>query len=127
MELTGATSIPGALTKGDIDLHLRVPTECFTEALDLLRAAYPVSSPGSWAQTLAVFGIPGPRPTGLAATPTGSEHDKRFVVSWREIGRRPELLAEYNRVKRGAWGGDDYEERKSAFFSSVITRCRNEL
>lgn len=96
-----------------------MPVDRFPEALRLLRSAYPVGSPHSWGETLAVFDIPRPRPTGLAVTPVGSEHDVRFVSTWREIRRRPELLKEYNGMKRTAWGTDIYEERKSAFFSSV--------
>jgi uncharacterized protein len=119
LELTGATSVPGALTKGDIDLHLRVPADRFEDTVALLRARYPVGSPDAWAPTLAVLDLPGPRPTGLAVTPRGSEHDVRFVSTWAEIRRRPELLAEYNRRKRDAADAADYEARKSEFFTAV--------
>ncbi|SOC53762.1 GrpB family protein [Ornithinimicrobium cerasi] len=119
LELTGATSLPGALTRGDVDLHLRVPADLFDETVGLLRTAYPVASPTAWAATLAVFGIPGTLPTGLAVTPVGSEHDVRFVTGWRELRNRPELLEEYNRLKREASDEADYEERKSAFFTAL--------
>ena len=119
LELTGATSVPGALTKGDVDLHLRVPPDHFEETVRRLRTAYPVGSPSAWATTLAVFDLPGDRPTGLAVTPCGSEHDVRFVTCWAEIRRRPDLLAEYNDLKRTASDEADYEERKSAFFTAV--------
>src|SRR4051794_36970196 len=38
--LTGGASVPGALTKGDIDLHLRVPAASFDSAVDRLRTEY---------------------------------------------------------------------------------------
>lgn len=119
VELTGASGIPGALTKGDVDLHLRVPPHRFSDTVRLLRSAYPVASRQSWGETLAVFDIPRDRATGLAVTPVGSEHDVRFVSTWREIRRRPELLREYNQLKESAWRTKSYEDRKSAFFSSV--------
>ena len=124
LELTGASSVPGALTKGDVDLHLRVPPDLFEETVRRLRTAYPVGSPSAWATTLAVFDLPGDRPTGLAVTPRGSEHDVRFVTCWAEIRRRPDLLAEYNDLKRTAADEADYEERKSSFFTAVTRSSR---
>jgi uncharacterized protein len=118
--LTGGASVPGALTKGDIDLHLRVQPGAFSEVIARLRAAYPVGSPQSWAATLAVFDVPAPRPTGLAVTPVGSEHDRRFCLTWQALRRDPALLARYNELKSATVGTDDYEHRKSAFFSAIV-------
>jgi GrpB-like predicted nucleotidyltransferase (UPF0157 family) len=117
--LTGATSVPGALTKGDIDLHLRVPPDDYPRAVATLSAAFPVGSPHSWAATLAVFDVPGPRPTGLAVTPVGSEHDERFCRTWQALRGDPDLLAAYNAMKAAGAGTPGYEEAKSAFFTSV--------
>jgi GrpB-like predicted nucleotidyltransferase (UPF0157 family) len=117
--LTGAASVPGALTKGDIDLHLRVPQECFDAVVARLRQVYPVASPHAWAATLAVYEVPGPRPTGLAVTPLDSEHDRRFVNAWRSLRHSPALLGEYNALKSAAAGTADYERRKSDFFTRI--------
>ena len=117
--LTGAASIPGALTRGDVDLHLRVAPADFEAAVDRLSRVYEVGSPQAWAATLAVFDLPRARPTGLAVTPVGSEHDLRFATTWRALRRRPELLQAYNAMKRGSIGGDGYDEAKSAFFTSI--------
>jgi len=116
--LTGGTSVPGALTEGDIDLHLRVDAESFHAVVDRLREVFPVGSPHSWADTLAVFDVPGPRPTGLAVTPRHSEHDERFSRTWQALRQSAHLLAEYNAIKATA-GTGDYEQRKSEFFSRV--------
>ena len=117
--LTGATSVAGALTKGDIDLHLRVETGHYTATVALLGDTYRAASVHAWADTLAVFDVPGPRPTGLAVTPVGSVHDQRFRLTWRALRRDPRLLAEYNALKRAAYGTTEYEERKSAFFTAI--------
>jgi GrpB-like predicted nucleotidyltransferase (UPF0157 family) len=120
LELTGGTSVPGALTKGDIDLHLRVEPDAFSAVVARLKRAYPVASAQSWAPTLAVFDVPGRRPTGLAVTPVGSEHDQRFLLTWQALREDPALLAEYNALKTATVDTDDYEHRKSAFFTIVV-------
>ena len=117
--LTGAASVAGALTKGDIDLHLRVAPGAFDDVVALLKEVYLVGSVHSWATTLAVFDVPGPRPTGLAVTPVGSEHDERFRRTWRALRTDPELLARYNALKSSTVGTSDYEQQKSDFFSSI--------
>jgi GrpB-like predicted nucleotidyltransferase (UPF0157 family) len=120
--LTGGTSLPGALTKGDVDLHLRVPQGSFDAVVARLRRVYPVASPHAWAATLAVFDVPGPRPTGLAVTPLHSEHDQRFLETWRALRHSPALLAEYNALKTAATGPGDYERSKAEFFARVSSR-----
>ena len=120
--LTGASSVVGALTKGDVDLHLRVEAGDFTAAVALLEETYRATSLDAWADTLAVFEIPRPRPTGLAVTPVDSAHDQRFRATWRALRRDPGLLAEYNALKRTAYGTAEYEELKSAFFTAIVER-----
>ena len=119
LELTGGASVPGALTKGDIDLHLRVEPDAFSPVVIRLRAAYPVAGADSWAPTLAVFDVPAPRATGLAVTPTGSEHDQRFRLTWQALRSDPALLDEYNALKTATVNTADYEHRKSAFFTRL--------
>lgn len=118
LEWTGASSLPGILTKGDVDLHLRVPPELFAATVEQLKELLPIAVPSAWAATLAVFDVPDQElPTGLAATPVGSEHDVRFTESWRRIAAAPELRQRYNELKRRP----DHEDAKSAFFSEVVT------
>jgi GrpB-like predicted nucleotidyltransferase (UPF0157 family) len=121
LELTGAASLPGVLTKGDIDLHLRVPEGTFTQVVERLGTAYSPTNIEIWAPTLAVFEIPGGRPAGLAVTPVGTEHDRRFTAAWRRLAQNRALLEEYNELKRTAFGDPAYEDRKSAFFTRITT------
>lgn len=120
--LTGGLSVPGALTKGDIDLHLRVQPHDFEEVVARLRRVLPVASPQAWAATLAVFDVPGPRPTGLAVTPVDSEHDTRFRLTWEALRADALLLGHYNTLKSQSVDPADYEERKSRFFTDVSAR-----
>jgi hypothetical protein len=123
LRLVGGSSVPGALTVGDVDLHLRVEAAAFAAAVARLREGYAVVHPEIWAPTLATFAVPATVPAGLAVTPIGSEHDLRFTRTWALLAADADLLAEHNAVKRGgsASGGDDeYERRKSAFFDRVV-------
>jgi hypothetical protein len=118
LEWTGASSVPRTLTRGDVDLHLRVPPESFAATVATLKDRFPIGSPHAWADTLAVFDLPGePLPTGLAVTPVGSEHDRRFTRAWARIAADPDLHRRYNDLKRLAT--DDYESRKAAFFNDL--------
>ena len=121
LELTGASSLPGALTKGDVDLHLRVAPSEFEAAVAALGRVYQPGSQGAWARTLAVFDVGPPvlRPTGIAVTPVGSVHDHRFRTTWQVLRRDPRLLERYNALKRSAYGTGHYEEANSAFFTEV--------
>ncbi len=122
--LTGGSSVVGALTKGDVDLHLRVDRVDFAATVTTLRGIYDVVHPEIWQDTLATFAVAAPLPTGVAVTPVGSEHDLRFRRTWQLLAGDPALLAEYNAMKRAR--GGDYERRKSAFFDRLLAgadRC----
>jgi hypothetical protein len=117
--VTGPAGRPGVLTRGDIDLHLRVAPADFDAVVARLRDLYPPASLHAWAPTLAVFEVPAARLTGLAVTPIGSPHERRFTGSWQRLAADPELLAAYNALKTEHVGTESYEERKSAFFDDL--------
>lgn len=117
--ITGPASLPSVLTKGDVDLHLRVPPDRFDDAVRRLDELYEPASLHSWAPTLAVFDVPAAVATGLAVTPIGSIHDRRFTVAWLRLRTEPDLLREYNAIKSEFFGTADYENRKSAFFDTI--------
>lgn len=118
LALVGGSSVPGALTRGDVDLHLRVEPAGFTGVVAGLRTIHRVVRPEIWTSTLATFAVDADLPAGLAVTPAGSEHDVRFTVTWRRLRAEPVLLEEYNALKTGPVAG--YEQRKSAFFDAVV-------
>ena len=118
--LTGGSSLSGALTVGDVDLHLRVPPSHFAVAVDRLREHYAVVLPEIWTDTLATFGLPG-EAVGIAVTPIGSVHDRRFMDTWRQLRSEPELLEAYNDMKRLHAESDEatYLAAKAAFFDRL--------
>lgn len=117
--VTGPASWPGVLTKGDLDLQLRVPADRFEVSVDRLRAVYPATSLSAWAATLAVFEVPAVRSAGLAVTPLGSDHDRRFTSAWRRLRAEPDVLRAYNALKSRYFGTPQYETAKSAFFDEI--------
>ena len=119
---TGGSSVPGALTRGDVDLHLRVPPEQFARAVALVRHDHAVVHPEIWCATLATFAVDAPLPAGLAITPVGSEHDVRFTRAWQLLRDDSHLLAAHNQLKLEADALDAgaYEELKSAFFTRLL-------
>jgi hypothetical protein len=121
LELTGASSAPHALTKGDIDLHLRVKPDNFVGVLARLDGALSRTNLHAWADTLAVFAVNGDRTVELAVTPIDSEHDRRFCIAWERLRSEPELLHEYNELKLSAYGTPQYDSLKSDFFTRITT------
>lgn len=118
--LVGGSSVEGALTRGDVDLHLRVPVAAWASTTARLGELLPVVHPGIWSATLATFEVPGtPLPTGLAATPAGSEHDLRFTRTWRLLRADAGLRRDLDEVKRTA-SAADYERLKSEFFDRLL-------
>jgi GrpB-like predicted nucleotidyltransferase (UPF0157 family) len=121
--LVGGSSVPGALTKGDVDLHLRVPAAAFDTAVARLREIHAVVHPEIWQPTLATFTVEEELPTGLAVTPAGSAHDLRFTRSWQLLAADPALLGAYNEAKlRHRDDPEAYERAKSALFDLLLRR-----
>lgn len=120
--LVGGSSIANALTKGDVDLHLRVGASDFDQTISVLRRTHAPVHAEVWQSSLAVFSIKAALPTGLAVTPGGSEHDLRFTRSWRLLAADPDLLTAYNTMKVQSQGRStaEYEQRKSAFFDMLV-------
>ena len=121
LELTGGSSTPGAITKGDIDLHLRVEPDTYVAVLARLDEALSRTNLDAWADTLAVFAVTGDRTVELAVTPIDSEHDRRFRVAWERLRSEPDLLREYNELKLSAFGTPQYDSVKSDFFTRITT------
>ncbi len=119
--LVGGTSLPHTITKGDVDLHLRIPTSAFIPVVSRLRELHEVVHPEIWQPTLATFTVEAVLPTGLAVTPAGSGHDLRFTHTWQRLAADPALVDAYNDIKlRHRDDPEEYERQKSAFFDSVL-------
>ena len=124
VEHIGATSMPDGITKGDVDVNLRVDHDRFDQMVVALSTRFDIAQPQNWTGTFASFsdtrrGIP----VGIQVTVTGSDDD--FLVELRDRLRAdPELRHEYDEIKRmnvGA-GRDAYWGAKDDFLRRVRNR-----
>jgi GrpB-like predicted nucleotidyltransferase (UPF0157 family) len=124
VEHIGATAVPGALTKGDLDLLVRVPGSDFEAAAGALRGRYAVNQPENWSSQFASFEQEpaGEIPVGVQLVIAGSRDDALFV-EWRERLRGDaQLLERFNAFKRGQTdaGPGEYIEAKARFIEAEL-------
>jgi GrpB-like predicted nucleotidyltransferase (UPF0157 family) len=122
LALTGSTSLPGMLTRGDVDLHLRVRPEDFKRAVRVLGLTDTPVHGEIWTSGFATFETSRHElPTGIAVTAIGDEHDTLFRRTWARLASDPELVDAYNAVKLRHEGADDaaYLAAKRRFLDSL--------
>jgi GrpB-like predicted nucleotidyltransferase (UPF0157 family) len=116
---TGGTSIPGVLTSGDVDLHVRAEKQTFASVRDVLCQLYEPLYPGAWHDESAYFFAAGSAPpVEVAVTVIGTLDDLHHGDAWQQIAADSELIRRYNAMKRAHQGGsrDDYNAAKREFF-----------
>lgn len=120
----GGTAVPAALTKGDVDLCVRVAGTDFPNAVRALRSVYAIHQPDNWTATYASFKdeTPAALPVGVQLTVRGSQDD-HFVATRDLLRSDTELLSEYNALK-SSHGSDSetYRAAKAAFFENLVTK-----
>jgi GrpB-like predicted nucleotidyltransferase (UPF0157 family) len=119
----GSTAIPGALTKGDIDVAVRVSGATFASAVDALRSHFAVKQPQNWSSCFASFGddISYAAPVGVQLVVRDSEADLFHFVHDHFVAH-PEALATYNRVKleSAGKGSDEYWKAKDQVLAPIV-------
>ena len=124
IEHIGATSVPGSLTKGGLDLLVSVPAERFEQAAREMEERYEIHQPEDWTETFASFKAPeGGIPIGVQLVVADSR-DERLFIEWRELlVNEPDVLAEYNALKRSQSGADpdSYVAAKGRFIEAHTT------
>lgn len=96
----GSTAVPGSLTKGDIDIQVRVPQDAFDEADAKLAGVYRRNTRSIRTSTFSAFEDPDASPPlGVQLTAIGGELD--ILWKMREVLlRRPDLVAVRPCVRR---------------------------
>ncbi len=121
----GATSVSGCLTKGDLDLVVRVDAPDFQAARDALDSAYCKNLGSPRDDTFASYAIEGRSlPVGIQLVVRGSALDD-FHSFWERLRASPQLKDEYNALKR-QWDGGDMEQYRAAK-SDFIRRANAQL
>ena len=125
----GSTSVPGALTKGDLDVNVRVPADDFRATVDALDRELERHQEDVWSDGFASFYAFGrwEIPVGIHVTAIGHEDDK-FAAQIERLRSDPELIAAYNALKQRHEGGpmDEYRQAKWEFIANYLEQERAE-
>jgi GrpB-like predicted nucleotidyltransferase (UPF0157 family) len=122
IEHVGSTSLPDGLTKGDLDVQVRIDAGAYDAACAALAAIYE-PNPGGFTDGGRSFKDDATDPPlGVHVTiidgPSDIQHRQRDLLR-----ARPDLRAEYDAIKRAFHGGDmdAYREAKDPFFARLRT------
>ena len=123
----GGTSVPGLLTSGDVDLHVRADDQWFEPARDLLCELYEPLFRDEWDSDVAYFVAPDAHPAvEIVLTLIGSVDDLYHGEAWQRIAADHDLAARYNDLKRRNEGASisDYKAAKRQFFHQIVRGLR---
>ncbi len=118
----GSTAIPGSLTKGDLDVQVRVPDTEYAAAKAKLSELYSVNAGGFVADDATSFeDYTTQPPLGIHLTVVGGSAD----IQWRFrdlLVASPTLRKQYDELKRRFEGGsmEKYRDAKADFVSRVL-------
>jgi GrpB-like predicted nucleotidyltransferase (UPF0157 family) len=118
----GSTAIPGALTKGDLDIVVRVPQTEFDTADAILALHYERNTGSTRTTSFASFKDDSTDPPlGIQLVVRGSDLDD-FCTFRDFLVAHPAYLVEYNQLKDAAHGQsmDTYREQKSRFVEQIL-------
>ncbi|MBI3577517.1 GrpB family protein [Candidatus Gottesmanbacteria bacterium] len=122
VEHIGSTAIPNSVTKGDIDISIKVYKDHFIEAVKTLKTIYEVNQTENWTGTFASFkdesslGID----FGVQLVVKDSKSDD-FTKLRDILKENPDLVKEYNAMKLKHEGKDmgKYRKEKADFFQKL--------
>jgi GrpB-like predicted nucleotidyltransferase (UPF0157 family) len=123
LEHVGSSSIPSAISKGDLDIFLGVGKGEFSEAIQQLGSLGFYEKEGTLHTESLRMMITNlySEDVAIQVVENGSKYD--FFVEFRDkVRANPELVAQYNKLKLGCIGmeHDQYRDVKSAFVESVL-------
>jgi len=122
VEHVGATSVPGMLTKGDLDIVVRVSAEQFANAEAALATSYPRNAANWHSDSFASFSVDDSTPP-LGVQLCAIDGPEDTFVRLRDLLRsRPSLVERLNTLKR-TWHGrpmDEYRVAKGRFIDDVL-------
>ncbi len=121
IEHVGSTALPHGVTKGDLDIQVRIDAPRFDAAKAALAHEFALDPDNVWGDGAVSFKIEDAEiPTGVHLTVVGGPFDLQW--RFRELLKaRPDLLSEYDDIKRRFEGGRviDYRNAKAKFFGRI--------
>ncbi len=125
----GGSSIPGVLTKGDLDIQIHVPAEDFETSVERMKEYASEKAVEVWTPQSAVFVNHRPDfPIDYILSVKGSIESEIYMEAKNLLQTKPEFLAEYNALKN-SFEGKPYEEyrvAKTKFWDAWKRRFREE-
>ncbi len=120
----GSTAIPGSITKGDLDLLVRVAGDEFAAASRVLAEGYDVHQADLWQDDFASYVLPPGEAiaVGVQLVIEAGESDRLFL-GFRDLLRsRPDLRDAYNELKDAHRDDavDSYREAKAEFIGEAM-------
>ena len=122
----GATAVPGCLTKGDLDIVVRVPAADFADAEQMLAARYARNSGSLRTETFASFEDAGTSPhLGIQLAVIDGPEDFFHLFADALLSDRRRIDG-YNALKRTFDGKpmDEYRDAKGTFVAKVLSAQR---
>lgn len=122
IEHVGSTAIPGSLTKGDLDVQVRVAAPDYSDAKDRLCELYDVNVGGfSGDDAISFEDYSGEPHVGIHLTVVDGSADIQWRFRDRLLGSEA-LRQEYDDLKRKFEGGSmaEYRNAKERFVSQVL-------
>lgn len=113
------TSVPGSISKGDLDINIRVRANEFPEVTKILTGLYQINQPDNWTPAFASFKDES-RDLGIQLTVIGSIDDY-FVAQRDYLREHPEKVSELNAIKEKFEGKNmhEYRKEKGKFFDRL--------
>lgn len=115
----GGTSVPNSISKGDLDINIRVNKSRFNKTIEKLKNIYDINQPENWTDNFASLKDDS-RDLGVQVTVIDSPEDQ-FVAQRDFLITHPERLEELNKLKQNFEGKDmdEYRKAKSEFFEKL--------
>ena len=116
----GGTSVPGTISKGDLDINIRVAQAEFNTTIEKLKTIYEINQPNNWTAGFASFKDDS-RDLGIQVTVIASPDDC-FITQRDYLRERPEKVVQLNQLKERFEGKDmdEYRKEKGEFFEKLI-------
>ncbi|OGZ57720.1 MAG: hypothetical protein A3F94_01775 [Candidatus Spechtbacteria bacterium RIFCSPLOWO2_12_FULL_38_22] len=121
IEHVGGTSVPGSLSKGDLDINIRVAPENFEKTVETLKTLYKINQLNNWSKGFASFKNEA-RELSIQVTAISSPEDY-FVAQRDYLKSHPKKVVELNTLKEKFEDKsmDEYRKEKEEFFEKLNT------
>lgn len=127
VEHIGGSTVPGSLTKIDVDIQVRVDRDNFQPVIERMKNYATVNHPNIWTDDRAIFKIREKKfETDYIVTVLGSESDACYPGVRDLLMSDPQLLKDYNNLKK-SFEGKPYKDCRVAKKQFWIPVFRNRL